>query len=166
MALREWFGRSAAIAAGASLLLAGYFYYRSVELRELEAADLRFLREEIPRLDAKLGDLTRFRSALIELLSRKQIIEALSPDRMQAVLLLNAVVAQRPKDVRLERLALQGARAEIAGSAPSEDTVRDYMAGVSSSPGMVSSENLTVRAAPNAGVDFTFNATVRPRGGR
>ena len=150
----RFLGWPAAVAAAASLVLAGLNFARLERERAEETAVVQFLRAELAKLEPSRAQREQHRDKIQELLARKQIIEVLDAERRYGLQLVNRAVERRPAGVALTKLAVERKRIELHGSAPSEAAARAFAS-------RLGGEGITTRAARN-GIEFMFHAELRP----
>ena len=115
-----------------------------------------FLRDEIVKLDAELGEVKDLPSVVGEFLSRKSVIETLERDRNQGLRLLNEVTLRRPEGVRFVSVTFARGRLTVEGVAASETALRNFTSAVAASSLLQAPEGLVTR-----GLDFSFQTALR-----
>ena len=152
--MRRWFGWPSVVAA---ILPAIMMATLSVLHHMTDFSPQRdYLRSEIAKLDAELGDVNELRPIIAEFLARKQIIETLERDRNDGLRLLNEVSLRRPDGVRFVSISFVRGRLIVEGVAASEQALRNFTSAVAASSVLQAPEGLVRR-----GLDFSFQTGLR-----
>jgi type IV pilus assembly protein PilN len=93
-----------------------------------------FIKKENASLDKEIEEIKKLKDEIAALLARKQVIERLQTDRVQAVNLLEQLVRQVPDGVYLTSIRQQGRKIAMIGYAQSNARVSQLMRNIGSSP--------------------------------
>lgn len=93
-----------------------------------------FIKKENAALDKEIEEIKKLKDEIAALLARKQVIERLQTDRVQAVNLLEQLVRQVPDGVYLTSVRQQGRKVAMNGYAQSNARVSQFMRNIGSSP--------------------------------
>ena len=112
-------GATAAVALAVHLLIAG----------QIDAQQQRndFIKQKNAELDKQIAEIKRLREQIDALLARKQVIESLQTNRVEAVQLFNELVRQMPEGVFLRSMKQNGTELTFVGYAQSNARVSTLM---------------------------------------
>ena len=123
-----------------------------------------FLKKENARLDKEIDEIKKLKDEIAALLARKQVIERLQSDRVQAVYLLDQLVRQVPDGVYLKSIKQQGQKVNLTGYAQSNARVSTLMRNLASSPFLQNPDLVEIKSANvnNKRVsEFTMNVALK-----
>ena len=154
--MRRWFGRPAILAAiiAAGLIAAVHLFHAFPPLGY--AAQRDFLKGEIARLSTETSEIDELWHGIMDFLDRKQIIETIEADRVQAPRLMDELARRRPAGVRLVSVTFSRAQLTVEGVAVSEQALRSFISAVAASPVLQAPERLATK-----GLEFSFQTALR-----
>jgi type IV pilus assembly protein PilN len=158
--MKRWLGWPSIVAAILAAIFASAIYLQASSRRDREREKQDYLRREIAKLDIEIEEIKQLRPMIAEVLSRKQISEALGRDRPEAVQLLNELTRWRPDGVRFVSVRFIGRRGRVEGVAASEQVLRDFISAIAASAVLEAPQALTTQ-----GRGFSFEVAVRRVGG-
>lgn len=137
------------IALGAAIGLVGHLFITS-QIERQEARN-RLLQNEIASLDKQIAEIARLRSQIDALIARKQVIETLQGNRVQAVHMFNDLVSQVPDGVYIRTVKQSGNRITLNGRAQSNARVSHLMRSLEASPTMADPILIEVKSVSDQG---------------
>jgi len=137
------------IALGAAIGLVGHLFITS-QIERQEARN-RLLQTEIASLDKQIAEIARLRSQIDALIARKQVIETLQGNRVQAVHMFNDLVSQVPDGVYIRTVKQSGNRITLNGRAQSNARVSHLMRSLEASPTMADPILIEVKSVSDQG---------------
>lgn len=98
-------------------------------LNEKNAQDRRntFLRGEIAKLDTQIAEIRELRDKTLDLLARKNVVEALQGNRTESVRLFDELARRLPEGLYLKSVKQTGNNLALSGYAQSSARVSSYM---------------------------------------
>lgn len=161
-------GRGGAVAAmiGIAISLAIYRYL-DLELRA-EAERVRFLKNEVAKLDKEVAEVAKLKDEIAALLARKQIVDALHVDHSVPVRVFERLARGRPAGTYLTMVRMEGSRLHVSGFATSHSEVAAFVNNLDSPPVFNQPQLIEVRGEsalklPAYPVRFSVSASIKAR---
>jgi type IV pilus assembly protein PilN len=121
-----------ALALGLILIIGGYWWMLSGEIRRLNA-EIAENKKQAEQLKVVIAEGQRFRRDKEALERRVNAIDIVARQATRPVYLLDAVADQLPKDLWLTRMEEKGTQLKFAGSTYSATALSDFMSNLKAS---------------------------------
>jgi type IV pilus assembly protein PilN len=121
-----------ALALGLILIIGGYWWMLSGEIRRLNA-EIAENKKQAEQLQVVIAEGQRFRRDKEALERRVNAIDIVARQATRPVYLLDAVADQLPKDLWLTRMEEKGTQLKFAGSTYSATALSDFMSNLKAS---------------------------------
>ena len=106
-----------------------------------------FLEQEIAKLDAQIGEITKIKEQTQALLARKQVVETLQSNRTEVVHLFDQMIRLLPDGLYLKSFKQAGDVITISGYTQSSARVSSLMRNLDDSPWFESAALVEIKAA-------------------
>ena len=107
----------------------------------------QYLDSEIAALDKQIDEIKKLKEQTQSLLARKKVVEALQPNRTEAVRLLDQLVRQPPEGLHLKAIKQSGDIVNVQGYATSNASVSTLMRNFEASPWLESPQLVEIKAS-------------------
>lgn len=106
-----------------------------------------FLEQEIAKLDAQIGEITKIKQQTQALVARKQVVETLQSNRTEVVHLFDQMIRLLPDGLYLKSFKQTGDVITISGYTQSSARVSSLMRNLDDSPWFESASLVEIKAA-------------------
>lgn len=124
---QRWFAVLAAIVASLGLAAVGGGQVYIANAKSGQDARNTFLKEEIIKLDKQIAEIAQLKEKTQDLLSRKDVVEALQNNRGEAVHMFDELMRRLPDGLYLKSVKQTGDALAISGYAQSSARVSTFM---------------------------------------
>jgi type IV pilus assembly protein PilN len=124
---QRWFAVLAAIVASLGLAAVGGGQVYIANAKSGQDARNTFLKEEITKLDKQIAEIAQLKEKTQDLLSRKDVVEALQNNRGEAVHMFDELMRRLPDGLYLKSVKQTGDLLAISGYAQSSARVSTFM---------------------------------------
>ena len=124
---QRWFAVLAAIVASLGLAAVGGGQVYIANAKSGQDARNTFLKEEITKLDKQIAEIAQLKEKTQDLLSRKDVVEALQNNRGEAVHMFDELMRRLPDGLYLKSVKQTGDALAISGYAQSSARVSTFM---------------------------------------
>ena len=161
---QEWLGWAGVCAAIAAIAVAGVLHLQLRHALDSRTERVRFLENEVRKLNRDVEDVLELRNMIQEVLARKASAEAIRKDREHGARLLEQAARLRPAGIRIDQLRFDRRypHAYVAGTAESRSAIALLLKNWKDSPYF--GEPVQVEIAPAAadgGLKFNYRAVMR-----
>ncbi|MDD5388056.1 MAG: PilN domain-containing protein [Gallionellaceae bacterium] len=124
----------AVIVAGLGLAAIAVGQIQLINAKNAQDRRNTFLRTEITKLDKQIAEIKQLRDKTQDLLSRKNVVEALQGNRAEAVRLFDELARRLPDGLYLKSIKQSGDSIALSGYAQSSARVSTYMRALDETP--------------------------------
>ncbi|MBU1665882.1 MAG: PilN domain-containing protein [Gammaproteobacteria bacterium] len=124
----------AVIVAGLGLAAIAIGQIQLVNAKNAQDRRNTFLQTEITKLDKQIAEIKQLRDKTQDLLSRKNVVEALQGNRAEAVRLFDELARRMPDGLYLKSVKQSGDSIALSGYAQSSARVSTYMRALDETP--------------------------------
>jgi type IV pilus assembly protein PilN len=124
---QRWFAVLAAIVASLGLAAVGGGQVYIANAKSGQDARNTFLKDEITKLDKQIAEIAQLKEKTQDLLSRKDVVEALQNNRGEAVHMFDELMRRLPDGLYLKSVKQTGDTLAISGYAQSSARVSTFM---------------------------------------
>ena len=124
---QRWFAVLAAIVASLGLAAVGGGQAYLANAKAGQDARNSFLKEELTKLDKQIAEIAQLKEKTQDLLSRKDVVEALQNNRGEAVHMFDELMRRLPDGLFLKSVKQTGDALAISGYAQSSARVSTFM---------------------------------------
>lgn len=115
------------VVAGIGLAIVALGQVQLINAKSAQDRRNAFLREEIVKLDKQIAEIKQLREKTDDLLSRKNVVEALQGNRTESVRLFDELARRMPDGLYLKSVKQSGDNLALSGYAQSSARVSTYM---------------------------------------